>query len=171
MAAPAARRLSIFASATVPAPTTRTGRRSRRRKMGSRLMVVTSTRQLDRNATGRKIALHGSEVFTGQRCAQFSVGMAREISAQILSRFAFGQVFAQQPLDGIGNQRCGRAEADGPRGGGVFADGAANEKVVRVRQLAVVFDLLAFEADVGDPMLAAAVRASSHVQAQLLIEV
>ena len=50
------------------------------------------------------------------------------------------------------------------------ADGSAKAEVVGVGELAVVLDLLAFHADVGDPVLAAAVGASGYVEAELLVE-
>src|ERR1700746_753831 len=50
------------------------------------------------------------------------------------------------------------------------AERAAHAKVVRVYQEVVDFDLLAFYADVSDPVLAATVGASRYVQFQVLIE-
>ena len=52
----------------------------------------------------------------------------------------------------------------------MLAYGSAQAEVVRVGQLAFVLDLLAFHADVGDPVLAAAIRAAGHIQPELLIE-
>ena len=48
---------------------------------------------------------------------------------------------------------------------GVFADGSADAEVEGVDHLAVLLDLLAFEADVGDPVLAAGVGAAGDVEA------
>ena len=56
------------------------------------------------------------------------------------------------------------AIADGTSDGGVCADGAAETEVVGVGELAVVLDLLAFDADVGDPVLAATVGAPGDVE-------
>ena len=53
---------------------------------------------------------------------------------------------------------------------GVLADGAADAEVEGVDHLAVLLDLLAFEADVGDPVLAAGVGAAGDVEADLLVE-
>ena len=77
---------------------------------------------------------------------------------------------AQQALDGFGHERRGAAIADRARDGGVLADRSAEAEVVGVGQLALVLDLLAFEADVGDPVLAAAVGAAGDVELELLVE-
>jgi hypothetical protein len=53
---------------------------------------------------------------------------------------------------------------------GVLADRSADAEVEGVDHLAVLLDLLAFEADVGDPALAAGVGAAGDVQLDLLVE-
>src|SRR5271166_6942773 len=50
------------------------------------------------------------------------------------------------------------------------AERAADAEVIRVDEMAVDFHFLAVNADVGNPVLSATVRASSHVQLQVLIE-
>ena len=50
------------------------------------------------------------------------------------------------------------------------AERAAHAEVVGIDHLAINFCLFAFEADIGDPVLAATVGASGHVQLQVLIE-
>ena len=102
--------------------------------------------------------------------AQFFVGVAANQARRFSSRWRVGQVVAQQALDGLGNQRRGAAIADRARDGGVLADRAAEAEVVGVGELALVLDLFAFEADVGDPVLAAAVGAAGDVELELLIE-
>ena len=47
---------------------------------------------------------------------------------------------------------------------------SAEAKIKRVGQLALMLDLLALDADVRDPVLAATIRAASHIQLELLIE-
>ncbi len=69
-----------------------------------------------------------------------------------------------------GTSGAGQRIANGARDCGMLADGSAEAEVVGVSELAVVFDLLAFEADVGDPVLAATVGAAGDVKAELLIE-
>ncbi len=50
------------------------------------------------------------------------------------------------------------------------AERSAHAEVVGIDQAVVDFDLLALNADVGDPVLAATVGASGDVQLQVLIE-
>jgi len=101
---------------------------------------------------------------------EFFVGVAAKPGAQILFRLAGDEVAAQQALDRLGNMRGEATVADGAGDGSVLADGSAEAEVIRVGELAFVLDLLAFDSDVGDPVLAATIRASSDVEAELLIE-
>ena len=93
-----------------------------------------------------------------------------EPGAQVFVGLAARQVVAQQALDGFGHERRGAAIADRAGDGSVLADRSAKAEVIGVGQLALVLDLLAFHADVGDPVLAAAVGAAGDVEAKLLIE-
>src|SRR5271169_4959148 len=102
--------------------------------------------------------------------AEFVVGVAAERGAEVLFGLTVGEIFAQQAFDGFGDQRRGAARADGARYGGVLADGSAEAEVVGVNELAFVLDLLAFNADVGDPVLAAAVGAAGYVELELLVK-
>ena len=52
----------------------------------------------------------------------------------------------------------------------MFADGAAYAEEEGVDEGAVAFDLFPFEADVGDPVLAAGVGAAGDVELDLLVE-
>ena len=52
----------------------------------------------------------------------------------------------------------------------MLADRSAQTEVIGVGELALVLDLLALDADVGDPVLSAAVGAAGDVQPELLIE-
>src|SRR5260370_6124972 len=73
-------------------------------------------------------------------------------------------------LVSIGHLGGGATVSDWPGDRGELANRAADAEVVGVHHATVHFDFLAFKADVGDPMLAATVRASGDVQLQLLIE-
>ena len=53
---------------------------------------------------------------------------------------------------------------------GELADAAAHAEIVGVDHSAVLLDFFAFDADVGDPVLAATVGASGDVQFELLFE-
>ena len=96
--------------------------------------------------------------------------MAAEPGAQVLFGLRGRQIVAQQALDGLGNQRRGAAKAHRASDGRVLADRSAQAEVVGVDQLALVLDLLAFHADVRDPVLAATIGAAGDVGAQLLVE-
>ena len=66
--------------------------------------------------------------------------------------------------------RGGAAIANGARDGSELADASADAEVIGVDHFAVLLDLFAFEADVGDPVLSAAIGAAGDVHAKLLIE-
>src|SRR5713226_504376 len=96
--------------------------------------------------------------------------MAREKIAQLFAGFAALLESAQEPLDGVGHFRRRAAIANGTRDGSNLADAAANAEVIRVDELALGLDFLAFNADVGDPVLSAAIGAARDVQLDLLLE-
>src|SRR4030095_8291537 len=76
----------------------------------------------------------------------------------------------QEPLE-RGPPRVRRQpEADGAGRGLMAADRAAHAEVVSVHERAVDLDLLALEAEVGDPVLPAAVRAAGDVDPEMLLE-
>src|ERR1700678_1145474 len=102
--------------------------------------------------------------------AEFGVRVAGAPTAKIFIRCSVNQIFAQQALDGIGNEGRGATIADGARYRCMLAYGSAEAEVVGVGQLAFVLDLFAFDADVGNPVLAAAVGASGYVELELLVE-
>ena len=81
-----------------------------------------------------------------------------------------GQVLAQQALDRFGDKRCGAAVSNGARDGRVLADCSAETEVVSVGQLALELDFLAFHADVGNPMLSAAIGAAGDMELELLVK-
>ena len=101
---------------------------------------------------------------------QLLVGVAKEPGSQVFSRFAADQVFAEQPLDCFRDKRGWATVADGARDGGMLAHRSTEAEVVSIGQFAFVLDFLAFHADVCDPVLAASIGASGHMEAELLIE-
>ena len=123
------------------------------------------------HAAGGQIALDRRERFSGQvaRAARHWCG-ARTMRADSRPPIARDQIVAQQALDRLGNQRRGAAIPNRARNGCVLPHRSAEAEVVGIGQLALVLDLLALDADVGDPVLAASVGASGYVQAQLLIK-
>src|SRR5208337_449194 len=134
--------------------------------------------QLFRDGVGHsacgQIALHRFENLAGELRAQLIVGVTREPTTQTLLGLAVGlaaaEVIAQQAFNGFGHQRRRATVAHRPRDARMLAHGSAETEVVSVGQFALMLDLLALEADVGDPVLAAAVGAAGNVELELLIE-
>ena len=90
------------------------------------------------------------------------------------------QCFLAGSLDLVGGkQSCNRlgdflgttSKAYGSCNGGDLPHGAAYAKVICVDELSVDPNLLAFDTDIGDPVLAATVRATCDVQSQVLSEI
>src|ERR1700756_476727 len=96
--------------------------------------------------------------------------MARKPRPEIFTMSAILKIAAKQPLNRCRNLSRRSAIARGSTHTRVFADGSAHGEVERVDHLALMLHLFAFEADVGDPVLAAAVRAAGYVELDLLIE-
>ena len=76
----------------------------------------------------------------------------------------------KETLDCVGHIGGGAAVAYRTGDGGEFAYAATDAEIVGVDHFAVDLDFLTFEADVGDPVLAAAVGAAGDVDAELLLE-
>src|ERR1700731_2539260 len=96
--------------------------------------------------------------------------MATEKLTQIFVSFALGIESFEQPFNRVGHGVGGAAVAYWASDSSELAHAAANTEVVRVDHFAVLFDFLAFNADVSDPVLAATVGASGDVQFELLFE-
>src|SRR5208282_5695082 len=97
--------------------------------------------------------------------------MAREESPQTFAVLTALVETLEETLDGIGNIRGGATITDRPRDRGELADASPNAEVICVDHPAIHFDFLAFDADVGDPMLAAAVWAAGNVDSKLFLKV
>ncbi len=122
-----------------------------------------------RDWPSRQIARGEGDVqSTRQEFAQLQIAMPREKTPQIFSREAPGFVTAQQTLDGIRHFLREAAVADRPRDGGEASDASAHAEVICVLHAAFVADFLAFDADIGDPVLAAAIRATRDVELQVV---
>jgi hypothetical protein len=116
------------------------------------------------------VALNRGSETPGKNGANVFVGMAGEELTEIFSCVAIFIELTEQPLNRIRHAGGGAAIADGARDGGEFSDASADAEIVGVNHFAIDFDFLAFEADVGDPVLAAAVGATGDVDAELLLE-
>src|SRR5579863_311117 len=111
---------------------------------------------------------HGNR-FAGKNIANGFVGLARQIFLErLVGPLVYGELF-EEALDSVGNFGGGAAIADGPRDTCVVTDSTADAEVVGIDHLAIHSGFLAFEADVGGPMLAAAIGAAGDMQLQLLL--
>src|SRR6185437_6590551 len=119
---------------------------------------------------GRGVALDGREPGAGELGADALVVVAGKVLAEVFAGLPVGEVGAEEFLDGFGAVFGGGAETDRTARSGIFADRAADAEVEGIDHLAVLLDLLAFEADIGDPVLAAGVGAACDVQPDLLVE-
>src|SRR5713101_643130 len=122
------------------------------------------------NGAGRGVAGYFRDGGAGQEGPQLLVGARGAERAEGLARAPLGEVDAQQALHRLGHRAGGNPVADGPGHRLVPADRAAHAEVVGIHQAAVHLDLLALDADVGDPVLAAAIGAAGDVDADVLLE-
>src|SRR3989442_10972273 len=165
--APAARSPVIRRSATGPPPTMRQRRPVRSRSTGKYPISAVDPM---RRPLGRDVARDRLGELARQERAELVVRVARGELAEVLGRQAVGQKGAQQALDRRGHLGRGQAETDGSGHGPMPAHGAADAEVVGIDERPAQLDLLAFDAEVSDPVLAAAVRAARDVDPQVLVE-
>jgi hypothetical protein len=125
---------------------------------------------VDKIPRGGQIASDRGHVFASKELAKLNIAMTREKATQIFERFPVSQISTEQAFKRVWNISCEAAISDWTRGRLMQPKRAAYAKVVRVGEAVTDFDLLAFDADVGDPMLSATVGASGNVQLQVLIE-
>src|SRR5437899_11812323 len=90
--------------------------------------------------------------------------------AERVAVLALAEIGPQQAFDRIGHLGCRRAIADGARGVLVLADGASDAEVVGGDHRALDLRLLALDAEVRHPALAAAVGTAGDVDAQVPTE-
>src|SRR5580704_540236 len=82
---------------------------------------------------------------------------------------ARGVEVGEQARDGVGDFFGGAAVANGAGDGGELAYAAAYAEIVGVDHFAFVLDFLAFDADVGDPVLATGVGAAGDVELDVFL--
>src|SRR5260221_3766964 len=75
----------------------------------------------------------------------------------------------QEALDGVGDFGGGAAVTDGTGYGGELADAATYAEIVGIDHFAFVLDFFSFDADVGDPVLAAGVGAAGDVELDVFL--
>lgn len=122
------------------------------------------------NRAGGKIARDGRDDGAGKLGAEIAVRMAGKIGAKIFVGVASGEIGFEKAFDGFGNVFRGASISDLTGNAGVFADGAADAEVIGVNQLRALLDFFAFQANIGDPVLAAGIRAARDVQLERLIK-
>src|SRR5262245_55270746 len=123
-----------------------------------------------RRAGCRDIARDRLDELAGQESTQLVVGVTGGELAEVLARPPLGEKATQQALHCRSHLGGRQAKSDRTGDRLMAADGAADAEVVGVDDRSVDFDLLALDAEIGDPMLAAAVRAARDVDPELLIE-
>src|SRR6516225_2965994 len=117
-----------------------------------------------------QIALHGSYMFASENGTNLFIAVAGKKCAQTFVGIALFLKIQEQPFDRVGNVRRSAPITHRPRDGSKMAHASANTEVVGVHHFSVGLDFFAFDADVGDPVLAATVGAASDVQLDLLGE-
>ena len=96
-------------------------------------------------------------------------GLASQEFLQRLGLMSIGVEVREEAGDGVGDFVGGAAIADWAGDGGELAYASADAEVVGVDHFAVLLDLLAFDADVGDPVLAAGVGAAGDVELDVFL--
>src|SRR5712672_319284 len=96
--------------------------------------------------------------------------MPREKATEIFAGRALFVEFAQQSLDGVRHIRGRATISNRPRNGRELTNAAADAEVVGIDHASILLDLLAFNTDVRDPVLPAAIRAPGDVQLELLLK-
>src|SRR5260370_26762934 len=171
--APVSIRPPILGSPTLPAPTTRHRLPSSFTNIGNKLLIILlncSTLHAAGHTSLRQIARDRFDELSRQKSAQVRVGVTRKEAPQIFTRRALGEIVTQQTLDGFRNLSRRAAIPDWPRDPLIQPESTAQAEVISIHHLAVYLDLLALDADVGNPVLSATVGAIRDVQLQVLIK-
>src|SRR6185312_5741130 len=123
-----------------------------------------------RYAPRRGIALHGSYVLAGEEGPKVGFRVTRKKLAQVFSPFSLEHIGAQKAFNGCGHFFGAATKANGTPKAGMFTHGAAQAEVVSILHASIHLDLFAFQANIGNAVLTATVRASRDIQLELLIE-
>jgi hypothetical protein len=99
------------------------------------------------------------------------VGVARQEMLEIFAGVAIGLERVQKAWDGVGNFIGAAPETNGTRYGSDVADAATNAEIVGIDKFAIDLDFLAFDANVGDPVLTATIGAAGDMQLELMLKV
>src|SRR5271167_1446302 len=172
MRAPVSIRPAILGSPILPAPTARQRLPSSFTNIGNNLLMASPTPltfHSARHTSLRQIASNRLDEFSGQKIPQLRVAVTSEKMPKILARRAIGEIRSQQPFDGLGNLGRGATKPHSPRDFLIEPERSTQAEVIGVHHVSADLDLLAFDSDVGDPVLSAAVRTTRHMQFQMLI--
>src|SRR5229473_4245371 len=172
MRAPVSMSPPILGSPTLPAPTTRHCFPASFINIGNKLVTVSSRRLRYRSSRTyrRQIAGYRFHRLASQKLPQLRVRVPGKELTQVLARLAHGEILLKQSLDRIRNLRRRAAISHGPRGRLMQTERSTDAEVIGIDDTAVDFHLLAINANIGNPVLSATVRASGNVQLQVLIE-
>ena len=123
-----------------------------------------------RHLSWRRISFDRRQKFSRQALTQFFIAAARKIVAQVFLGQPLVEVAAQQAFDRVRHFAGQAAIPDRTRDRLMQSNGATYAKVIGILLAAIHLDFLPLDADVSDPVLAAAVGTSRDVQFQVLFE-
>src|SRR4029077_1071235 len=172
MRAPVSMSPPIFGSTTLPAPTTRHCFPASFINIGNKLVTVSSRclRYRSSNTYRRQIPRYRFRRLARQKLPQLRVRVPGKELPQVLVGLACGEILPEQSLDRIRNLSRKAAISNRPRGRLMQTERSAKAEVIGIDEAAVDFHLLTINANVGNPVLSATVRASGNMQLQVLIE-
>src|SRR5258708_6173339 len=172
MRAPVSMSPAILGSPTLPAPTTRHCFPASFMNIGNKLVTVSSSqlRYSPSRTHRRQIAGNGFHRFAGQELPQLRVRVPGKELTQILVGLTRSEILPEQSLDRLRNLSREAAISHGPRRRLMQTQRSAQAEVIGIDETSVDFHLLAINANVGNPVLPATVRASRNVQLQVLIK-
>ena len=107
--------------------------------------------------------------FASENLAESRRCSARQEMLQWFTGVASGVKLLEEAGDGVGHFARSAAIADGASDGGDMADATAYAEIIGVYHVAVVLDLFAFDADIGDPVLAAGIGAAGDMEAEIFL--
>src|SRR5208337_3504145 len=171
MLAPVSMSPPIFGSPTLPAPTTRQCFPASFINIGNRLVTVPSGQlhKASRSNGTRCRHLAGDRVhsFASQKLPQFRVRVPGKELPQVLTRRTRREIMPQQSLNRIRNLGRKAAISHGSRRRLMQTERSAKAEVIGVDESPIDLHFFAVDADVGNPVLSATVRASRNVQFQV----
>src|ERR1700687_1531859 len=175
MRAPVSMSPLILGSPPLPAPTIRHCFPASFMNIGNKLVTVSSRylRHSPSRTHRRQIAGNGFHRFASQKLPQLRIRVPGKELTQFLVGLVgltCGEILPKQSLDRIRNLSRKAAISHGPRGRLMQTERSAKAEVIGIDEASVDFHLFAVNANVGNPVLSATVRASGNVQLQVLIE-